>query len=294
MNVTIQGYLDDKKKLVDYQLIQLLKMAEAPKQLKEAMLYSVEAGGKRLRPILMLAVIEALNSEISKGIQPACALEYIHTYSLIHDDLPAMDNDDLRRGLPTNHKKFNEATAILAGDGLLTFAFECLTRAPHLEAEQKVWLVQALSSAAGPAGMVGGQIEDIEAEGADLNLIALERVHQKKTGRLLEYAVMAGAVIAGADAQTKEKLKMFARHLGLAFQIQDDILDVEGEEERMGKPIGSDEGNKKNTYPKILGIEGAKEQLAAHFEKALDALEDAKINDTALEGIARFIIERTY
>ncbi|GGE46512.1 farnesyl-diphosphate synthase [Pullulanibacillus camelliae] len=294
MTMDIVAYLETKKALIDQHLVQLLKRMEAPDRLKESMLYSVEAGGKRLRPILMLAVVEALESKTEYGLQPASALELVHTYSLIHDDLPAMDDDDLRRGLPTNHKKFGEATAILAGDGLLTFAFTCLSQAPYIDAKTKLWLIQELANAAGPSAMVGGQMDDLEAEGKALDLIALEKIHQKKTGRLLEFAVMGGATIAKADRSTKDTLQLFARHLGLAFQIQDDILDIEGDEAAIGKPVGSDIENKKNTYPAILGIEGTKEQLKAHFEKALDALKSTAIQHDVLEGIAHFIIERHY
>jgi len=294
MTLDVVAYLQKKRAQIDEQLIMLLKRMEAPKRLKESMLYSVEAGGKRLRPILMLAVVEAFQSKLEHAMQPAMALEFVHTYSLIHDDLPAMDNDDLRRGLPTNHKKFDEATAILAGDGLLTFAFTCLSQAPFIDDKIKLWLIQGLANAAGPSGMIDGQMNDIQAEGKTLDLIALEKIHQKKTGRLLEFAVMAGVMIANGDQNTKDKLQLFARHLGLAFQIQDDILDIEGDESTMGKPVGSDIENKKNTYPEILGLEGAKEQLKVHFEQALDMLKRTSIQHEILEGIARFIVERHY
>jgi len=294
MTLDVVSYLKTKKTQINEHLIMLLKRTEAPKRLKKSMLYSVKAGGKRLRPILMLAVIEAFQCKTEYGMQPAAALEFVHTYSLIHDDLPAMDDDDLRRGLLTNHKKFDEATAILAGDGLLTFAFTCLAQAPFINDKVKLWLIQELANAAGSSEMIGGQMDDIQAEGKTLDIIALEKIYQKKTGRLLEFAVMAGATIANGDQSTKDNLQLFARHLGLAFQIQDDILDIEGDESMLGKPVGSDVGNKKNTYPEILGIEGAKKQLKVHFEKALDALNRTSIQHEALEGIAHFVIERHY
>lgn len=287
-------YMNQYKHLIDERLSELIQSTHITPKLKEAMLYSVEAGGKRLRPVLMMAVIESFGGDPSLGLVPGCALEMLHTYSLIHDDLPAMDNDDLRRGLPTNHKKFGEATAILAGDGLLTQAFECLVTSPGLTESQKVELVRDLANAAGPEGMVGGQLDDLEAEDKPLDIKELEQIHLHKTGRLLEYAVDAGAIIAGVDEDQRRFLMQYARHLGIAFQIKDDLLDIEGDEAAIGKHVGSDNERGKNTYPSILTVTGAKEHLQNHFDQALLALNEARPGSGILEDLAHFIVERNH
>jgi geranylgeranyl diphosphate synthase, type II len=290
----VATYMNKYKVLIDERLSELIKMINATPKLKDAMLYSVEAGGKRLRPVLMLAVIDTFGQDPELGVIPGCALEMLHTYSLIHDDLPAMDNDDLRRGLPTSHKKFGEATAILAGDGLLTQAFECLVSAPGLTDTQKVDLVRGLANAAGPEGMVGGQLDDLEAEEKKLRIEDLEKIHLHKTGRLLEYAVEAGAIIANIEKEKRHFLMKYARHLGVAFQIKDDLLDVEGDEAAIGKRIGSDDERGKNTYPSILTLGGAKEHLQNHFAEAIKALEEAGVTDGILVDLAHFIVERNH
>ncbi|MGV3489283.1 MAG: polyprenyl synthetase family protein [Tuberibacillus sp.] len=294
MMTDVISYMNKYKILIDKQLSGLIKEMNITPRLKDAMLYSVEAGGKRLRPVLMLSVIESFGKDPTLGMIPGCSLEMLHTYSLIHDDLPAMDNDDLRRGLPTNHKKFGEATAILAGDALLTLAFECLVNAPGLTAAQKVELVRRLANAAGPEGMVGGQSDDLEAEQKSLQIEELEQIHLHKTGRLLEYAIEAGAIIAGVPQDIRNHLKNYARHLGIAFQIKDDLLDVEGDESVIGKPIGSDNERGKNTYPSLLTTEGAREHLNHHFQQALVSLREANIETGILVDLARFIVERKY
>lgn len=292
--MTLEHFFQEKKAAVEEQLIAFLKDRPIPEPLKASMAYSLEAGGKRLRPILMFAVIEACGGDAKAGVIPACALELVHTYSLIHDDLPAMDNDDLRRGKPTNHKQFGEATAILAGDALLTLAFECLAESPILDDQQKVSLIRELAKAAGPVGMVGGQMADMEAEGRDVSIDELEQIHLRKTGRLLEYAVIAGAIIAGVNQNVRRHLSMYARHMGIAFQIKDDILDVEGNEATMGKSIGSDDQQQKNTYPKLLNLGGAKKKLCDHYQRAIDELNRAEVDDHILKSLAKFIIEREY
>lgn len=239
--------------------------------LYESMKYSLAAGGKRIRPMLLLAVIRSLDGEIEKGYDTASALEYVHTYSLIHDDLPAMDNDELRRGKPTNHIVFGEAIAILAGDALLTQSFEIIGKS-NIALEQKVALTVALAQKSGSNGMVAGQVEDIEGEGKSLSLVDLKEVHRKKTGELIQFAVLAGCILADAPTDVQEFLGQFAEHFGLAFQIRDDILDVVGNVEDLGKNIGKDEQNSKSTYPHLMTLSGAKEALNNELDAAVGIL----------------------
>nr|WP_245602226.1 farnesyl diphosphate synthase [Peribacillus kribbensis] len=271
-------------------------MLEAPSVLKDAMLYSLNAGGKRIRPLLVLAVLNAFGRNPEAGILPAAAVEMIHTYSLIHDDLPSMDNDDLRRGKPTNHKVFGEAAAILAGDALLTYAFQVITKMKPEDASPSVVvaLIRELAAAAGPEGMVGGQTADIEAEGKTLELGELVYIHENKTGRLLTASVLMGAVLAEASIEAKNKLQNFSYHLGLAFQIRDDILDIEGLEEKIGKPVGSDVHNNKNTYPSLLTLEGAKEKLHHHISLAKQDLLETGLDAEILMEITDMVAQRDY
>lgn len=289
---SIETYLSEKRKAIEDHLGTMIAQLNSPQILQASMAYSLKAGGKRLRPILLLAVIEALGSDSGKGMAAACSLEMLHTYSLIHDDLPAMDDDDLRRGKPTNHIQFGEATAILAGDGLLTYSFECLSGSESLEPELKIKLITELAKAAGPEGMVGGQISDLEAEGKIISLEDLESIHRRKTGRLLSYAVKAGAIIGGASDHQLAALERYADHLGVAFQIKDDILDIEGDEEAIGKPIGSDLEREKNTYPSLLTLNGAKQAMESHYSQALQMLKDADLKASYLEEITRYTIQR--
>lgn len=214
------------KNLVDQKLIEYVQSINAPALLKESMVYSLEAGGKRIRPLLLFATLSAYEKQPELGITVACALEMIHTYSLIHDDLPSMDDDDFRRGKLTNHKVFGEAIAILAGDALLTYSFELITKDPHLSAEDKVWIINLLAQCAGPEGMVGGQVADLQGENKQLTLEEIEYIHAHKTGKLLSFSIMAGAKIAGGNENEINLFRQFSEHLGLAFQISDDILDV--------------------------------------------------------------------
>lgn len=249
----------------------LSKLAAYPR-LKEAMMYSVNAGGKRIRPLLVLAAIKTLNGQLNQAsLQVAASLELIHTYSLIHDDLPEMDNDDLRRGKPTNHKVFGQALAVLAGDGLLTTAFELLGQV-KLPAETVVQLLNYLAYAAGPQGMVNGQVGDIEGEKTALSLAELEQVHAGKTGALLVYACQAGSVICQAKQPIQMALENYGRNFGLAFQIYDDILDRVSTEEQLGKAVNKDQAEHKNTYPGILGLDGAYTKLAQTIAAANQAL----------------------
>nr|WP_246944793.1 farnesyl diphosphate synthase [Bacillus pinisoli] len=272
-----------------------LEKISAPKSLVEAMNYSLQAGGKRLRPLLLFATLNGFHKDPKWGLPIAVSLEMVHTYSLIHDDLPSMDDDDLRRGKPTNHKVFGEAHAILAGDALLTYSFQVLAELNHEEIspEKKMRLILELSRAAGPEGMVGGQVADLEGERKSLSLRELEYIHERKTGKLLEYSIIAGGIVADASEEQIQHLRSFAFHLGLAFQIRDDILDIEGTVEEIGKPIGSDEHNQKSTYPSVLTLEGAKEKLTQHIHQAKYALSQIPDMDSFyLEEICNLIADR--
>ncbi|MBS4215729.1 polyprenyl synthetase family protein [Bacillus sp. FJAT-49825] len=260
------------------------------------MIYSLEAGGKRIRPLLVFATIDAFGMDPKKGLSAAAAIEMIHTYSLIHDDLPSMDNDDLRRGKPTNHKVFGDAVATLAGDALLTYSFEVLGNIPNdsITAETRLKLIVEMAKAAGTEGMVGGQVADMEGEGKSLTLQELEYIHIHKTGKLLGFSVLAGALIAGANQSQIESLSAFAHHLGLAFQIQDDILDVVGNEQEIGKRVGSDTTNSKSTYPKLLSLDGAKAALREQTHRAKANLAKTGLNTTLLMEITDLVASRNH
>ncbi|WP_200792876.1 polyprenyl synthetase family protein [Bacillus massilinigeriensis] len=287
-------FINEYKQLVEQYISEQVKKIAAPAILKESMQYSLEAGGKRIRPLLLFATLDAFGKSPAIGLETAGAIEMVHTYSLIHDDLPSMDNDALRRGKPTNHIIFGDATAILAGDALLTYSFRLITDIPEdvASAEIKLSLIAGLSNAAGAEGMVGGQTADMQGEGKSLSLEELKYIHLNKTGRLLEYSVLAGAAIAQADSETKRQLSTFAQHLGLAFQIRDDILDLEGTEEQIGKPVGSDKNNKKSTYPSLLTMEGAKKALEEQIGKAKAALGSTNLQTELLSEITELIGNR--
>ncbi|OOE09927.1 farnesyl-diphosphate synthase [Fictibacillus arsenicus] len=275
-------------------MIDYLNSLNAPATLKDSMLYSISAGGKRLRPILALAVMESFQKDPEFVLDAACAIEFVHTYSLIHDDLPSMDNDDYRRGKLTSHKVFGEAQAILAGDALLTESFSMVTENVFLNAEQKVRLLSVLSRAAGAEGMVGGQVEDLEGENKELSLKELESIHEKKTGKMLECSVLTGGIAADATEGELLALQLYARHIGIAFQIQDDILDITGNQDELGKPIGSDEANLKTTYPKLLGLDGAQKEMENHIRISLEHLGKINRNTGILASIADYIIKRNH
>ena len=242
--------------------------------LRASMAYSLMAGGKRLRPVLLMAAADAVGADGTKFLPVACALEMIHTYSLIHDDLPAMDNDDLRRGKPTNHVVYGEGIAILAGDALLTLAFTVILRQKAVPAEALLRVVDEIGRAAGAEGMVGGQVLDLEAENRQISMEELRRVHTGKTGALFRAALRSGAILAGASEEQLSALTAYADHFGLAFQITDDILDVIGNAEEIGKPVGSDEKNHKSTYVTLTSLEMAQElarRTVAEAEAALSA-----------------------
>lgn len=292
----LKNFISEKKNKIELLLPDYVNQLNAPESLREAMLYSLQAGGKRIRPMLLLATLEAFGKENEQGLATACAIEMVHTYSLIHDDLPAMDDDDLRRGKPTNHKVFGEATAILAGDGLLTYSFEVISTIDHplVTNEMKLKLVQHLAVAAGPEGMVGGQMADMLGEDQQLTVDELEYIHQHKTGDMLTFSVVAGAILADATEEEIFKLKQFAKHLGLAFQIQDDILDVEGDTDKIGKPVGSDDNNQKSTYPQLLTMPGAKKKLNEHIILAKEYLYSVNIKHEVLEAITDYVAGRDH
>lgn len=263
-----------------------------PQSLKESMNYSLQAGGKRIRPILMLAVMHELGADHPDALKVAAAIEMIHTYSLIHDDLPSMDNDDLRRGMPTNHKVYGEAVAILAGDALLTYSFGLIARLQNVSSDDKVSLIDLMSVASGAEGMVGGQILDIEGEEKKLSLEELEQVHRLKTGALLTFSILSGAILAQAKPEIILSLTKFGEHLGLAFQIQDDILDVTGTSEELGKTAGKDENSEKSTYPGILTLPRAKEKLDYHAAEALRSIESLDSDMALLKELTTMIVKR--
>ena len=312
---------DEFRKIVEGAFERYLAPSEdCPDRLRESMRYSVEAGGKRLRPVMVLLACEACGGNPSDAIPAAVAIEFIHTYSLIHDDLPAMDNDDLRRGQPTNHRQFDEATAILAGDGLLTLAFEILAR-DIKPTDVALACVLDLASAAGVYGMVGGQLADLQGERPEIadsleaagtensgvgqtatselseqtrKVSQLEAIHRRKTGRLLRSALTMGGRIAKADEKTVEMLDHFGKCVGLAFQIADDILDITGDEAKMGKGVRKDAELGKLTYPGLLGLEESRRRAQSLIDEACRSIEPLGDRGLRLEALARFILERDH
>ncbi|MFN4213646.1 polyprenyl synthetase family protein [Exiguobacterium sp.] len=292
--MTRQVSLSRWKQEVERALSTFNERSAMPSRLHDAMTYSLEAGGKRIRPALVYAVLETYGRPLSLGHEVAASLEMVHTYSLIHDDLPAMDDDDVRRGRPTNHRQFDEATAILAGDALLTDAFALLA-STNTSPEKVVALVASFGRAAGSRGMVGGQLDDMLAEKqSGVPLETLQSIHERKTGALLVYALEAGAILADASESDREALKAFGQHLGIAFQIQDDILDVEGDEALIGKRVGSDEQNDKTTYPKLLGLDGAKAALDREVTMAEAELASLSVEAALLRALLAFVVGRNH
>lgn len=294
MNENLKRYLGKYRKELKQAYNHYFSQLDIPSSIKKSMLYSLEAGGKRLRPILMFASYEVYGTSIEKVMSSATALEMIHTYSLIHDDLPAIDDDDYRRGKPTNHKQFNEATAILAGNALLTYNFELISKDPLLSSDEKVRLIQLLSETSGPKGMLAGQILDKEAEKQSVTLEEMERIHALKTGELIRIAILAGAYLGGASEKQLNHLTEYAYYLGLIAQVQDDILDVTGDASKIGKPVGSDEQNEKSTYPKLLGLDGAIKQKEFYVDKSLNSLRLADAEDSLLTDLTKYISERDH
>ena len=284
---------EKRRALVEEGLLRELREEEAfDARLAESMKYSLLAGGKRLRPILLMAAADAVGGCGEDFLPSACALEMIHTYSLIHDDLPAMDNDDYRRGRLTNHKVYGAGVATLAGDALLTLAFEVLTRQTGVSPETIVRVVREVSMAAGPNGMVGGQALDLASEGQRIGRDALRRMHMAKTGALFRAAVRSGAILAGADDEKLAALTEYAEAFGLAFQITDDILDVTGDEAAIGKPVGSDERNHKSTYVTLTSLDEATRIAREAVGRAHRALAPLGGKAAFLDELAEYLITR--
>lgn len=294
--VDILRYLQEQKALVDEALARYLPGEEHyPPAIFQAMRYSVFAGGKRVRPILAIAAAEALGGTAADVLPLACALECIHTYSLIHDDLPALDNDDYRRGRLTNHKVFGEANAILAGDALLTFAFELMGDArhwPQFAPERVVQVMHEVAYAIGTFGMIGGQVVDLQMEGQDVDLLALQYIHAHKTGALIRTSVRSGAILGGGSPAAVEALTHYGTHIGLAFQIMDDILDVRGDEQLMGKALRKDNERRKATYPRLVGLAESEVRAQAAVTASIAALDMVGERGAVLRDLAHFIIAR--
>ena len=291
----LDSYLTSQKKRINRALESLLKTSDKPDRILEAMTYSLMAKGKRIRSVLCVAAAEAAGGNPEDAVPAACALEMVHTYSLIHDDLPAMDDDALRRGKPTCHMAFDEATAILAGDALLTLAFQTLASIELSNAEQAAkWLrvIRLISYAAGYCGMIQGQMLDITSEGRQLTLAELKSLHRLKTGALIEASISSGAVLGGLNSNKISMFESYAQNIGLAFQVTDDILNVEGDPEIMGKAVGTDKLRNKSTYPSLLGLKKSKDFAGKLVENALQALESFDQKAEPLRAIAKYIVER--
>jgi geranylgeranyl diphosphate synthase, type II len=294
----LDRYLSARAEIVERALALSVAESDGPAgRLFEAMRYSLLAGGKRLRPVLVLAACEAVGGSVDAAMGFACAIEMIHTYSLIHDDLPCMDDDDLRRGRPTNHKVYGEAIATLAGDGLLTDAFAVVARSalsPNARVSPSIMLevIAELAEAAGSVGMVGGQVIDLLGEGSAIELRELEHLHSKKTGELFVAAVCGGARIGGADETQLDALRTYAKALGLAFQVVDDLLDVEESAEQLGKRTQKDEARGKATYPSLLGVARSREMASDLAAKARDALAPFDHRAEPLRMLVKFAVER--
>lgn len=293
MSTNFEEVWSERRELIEEALKkELHEGRELDATLTKSMEYSLMAGGKRLRPILLMVAADACGKDGRAFITSACALEMIHTYSLIHDDLPAMDDDNLRRGKPTNHVKFGAGMATLAGDGLLTMAFEVLTREKNVRPETILSVIREVSVAAGTSGMVGGQAIDLESEGRRIDLTCLRRMHMGKTGALFRAALRTGAILAGASEKELAALTQYAEAFGLAFQITDDILDVTGSEAEIGKPIGSDRRNEKSTYVTLTSLARAQELADEAIESALSAVEIFGEKASFLQDLVRFLSHR--
>ncbi len=292
----LKKYIKDRKEKVDSALETYLPKTQGPAgKVVEAIYYSICAGGKRVRPILLMAACDAVGGDHNKVLPAACALECVHTYSLIHDDLPAMDDDDLRRGKPTCHKVYGEAIAILAGDGLLTYAFELMTHPDLLENCAPSTVIKAInvfSKAAGVDGMVGGQTADILFEGKDVDPDTLAYIHSHKTGALIRASVEMGALLGGGSQEQIERLIEYGMALGLAFQVIDDLLDVVGDQDKIGKPVGSDIKKQKATYPALFGIEETRKRANELKDMALNAISAFGFEAEPLRAIACYVVER--
>ncbi len=293
MSSLMKEYMQQKGRLINEELAAIYKEDTALNAtLAKSMNYSLMAGGKRLRPILLMAAADAVGAQGEKFVHLAASIEMIHTYSLIHDDLPAMDNDDYRRGKLTNHKVFGDGVAVLAGDALLTMAFEVIAGAKGISADKKLKIVWEMSHAAGPEGMVGGQVIDLESEGKHIDMATLKQMHAAKTGALFCAAIRSGAILGGAGEAQLDALTEYARQFGLAFQITDDILDVTGDEASIGKPVGSDEKNHKSTYVTLGSLESARQLARQAVDAAKEALKDFGGEADFLRELVEYLISR--
>ena len=292
--MNLQSYLSEKRRLIDAAMNEFLPPEDRfPEVIHRAMRYGVLNGGKRLRPILTLAACEAVGGEGATALPTACAVELVHAFSLVHDDLPALDDDDFRRGKPTSHKVFGEAVAILAGDALLALAFETITgRNKGVPVEVMVEVMRRIASASGAGGMVGGQVADMASEGKKVGPETLEFIHRNKTGALIEAAVVSGGLLGGGTPEQIKALSLYGQNIGLAFQIADDILDIEGIREKIGKTAGSDIGRQKATYPTLYGLEKSKELARQAVDEAVEVIQSFDDRANPLRALARFIIER--
>jgi len=292
----LDAYLEEKRLAVEKALLRFLPgESEPPARLNQAIRYSVLAGGKRIRPILAIAAAEACGGTEDRVMHAASALEMIHTYSLIHDDLPCMDDDDLRRGRPTNHKVFGEAMAVLAGDALQALAFRLLAenaKVPGVNPAAAAEAAAVVAEAAGSRGMVGGQAADIMAEGRRVEEADVVFIHQRKTEALIRASVLAGAIISGADSHVRQRMSDYGGNLGLLFQVVDDILNVEGDVLRMGKSVGSDEARGKATYPAAVGLDEAKRRAGQLASRARDSLAGLPGKTDVLADLADFVLKR--
>ncbi len=292
--MNLDEYLASRRGRIDAALEKVVPSErEYPETIHRAMRHSLFGGGKRIRPILAIAAAEAVEPQANGIESAACALELVHTYSLIHDDLPSLDNDDFRRGRPTCHKVFGEAMAILAGDALLTLAFQVLSDLSDVPGERRIRMVTELATAAGTVnGMIGGQVADLEAEGKQVDAGHLDYIHRSKTGALIRASVRIGAIYAGANRAQFEALSEYGTHIGLAFQIVDDILDVVGSTETLGKTAGKDEAQQKATFPALYGLEASRDQANRHLTKAVEALRPIGEPSVRLREIAGRIVAR--
>jgi geranylgeranyl diphosphate synthase type II len=288
----LTGYFSSNNARIERTLSEVLDSLDRSTRLAEAMRYSLMAGGKRLRPNLCLAASEAVGGDLERTLPVACALEMIHTYSLIHDDLPPMDDDTLRRGKATCHVAFDEATAILAGDALLTLAFQTLASMEGPRPECCLELIRAMAFAAGPHGMVQGQMLDMQAEGRSLTRAELQRLHRLKTGALIESALACGAMVGGGGSAQIDAVREYGKAIGLAFQVVDDVLNVEGDPAVMGKATGTDRSRRKNSYPALLGLEKSKEFAQNLVREAVAAIAVFGLEADPLRAIAHYVVER--
>lgn len=293
----LESYLQQKVALIDEALEGILPPKNVyPGLIHESMSYSIFAGGKRLRPVLCLASAEALGNNSGTLLPVACALEMIHTYSLIHDDLPAMDNDDYRRGKLTNHKVYGDGIAVLAGDGLLTYAFEALASfgmSTSFEKRSSVLrIIKEIAEASGTRGMIGGQTVDLQSEGKEIDAKTLEYIHTHKTGALFKAAIRTGAILSDASEEQLAALTQYAESFGLAFQITDDLLDITGDEQKIGKPVGSDIRNQKATYPSIYGLERSRQMAEENIRSAVTSLIKLPGRTQPLKLLVEYLLKR--